>query len=58
MLKWHLTQAHDDAVTESLWMAHQLIRNLVEVFQHLHRLGVLQYNMFSIAARLVERLVD
>lgn len=53
-----LTQAHDNTVAESLWVAHQFFGFVAEVFQHLHCLGILQCNVFFVAARLVEGLVD
>lgn len=52
-----LTQAHDNAVIESLGMQHKSFGLYQEVSQHLHGLRILKRYMFPLTPRFVELLM-
>lgn len=53
-----LTYAHYNTVAEPLRMKHVLIWEKTEISQHLNRLGILKYNVFSFAHAFHEMLMN
>lgn len=58
MIKFLLTYAHNDTVTESLQMCCPVVWSIEDVIKHLNGFGVLDPSMFFLTQSLSQVLMD